>query len=111
MIDAARVSVFFIDDFQGVRADEVGSSALITDAALRHDARLEIIDLRTQFRCAGSEEYIDWVDQLLEVRKTGVTEFTPGIFDVTIVGDPKRSKTASCASTYRPRRAYNCGLL
>ena len=88
LVDAARVSVFFLDDHQAVRADEVGSSAYLREAAVRHDARLETIDLRTQFRCAGSDEYIDWIDQLLEIRKTGVARLEAGIYDVRIVDDP-----------------------
>lgn len=88
MVDAAKVSVFFIDDHQGVRADEVGSTALIRETALRHEARYESIDLRTQFRCAGSDEYIDWVDQLLEVRKTGVQTFHSETFDVQTFETP-----------------------
>jgi hypothetical protein len=88
LVDAAKVSVFFIDDHQAVRPDEVGSTALIHEAATRHDARFESIDLRTQFRCAGSDEYIDWVDQLLEIRKTGVTMFPQHTFDVELLEDP-----------------------
>ena len=88
LIDAAKVSVFFIDDHQAVRPDEVGSTALIHEAAARHAARIEAVDLRTQFRCAGSDEYIDWVDQLLEIRKTGVRTFPQQAFDVALFEDP-----------------------
>ena len=88
LVDAAKVSVFFIDDYQAVRPDEVGSTALIREAAVRHEARFESIDLRTQFRCAGSDEFIDWVDQLLEIRKTGISTFSTHAFDVALVEDP-----------------------
>ena len=88
MIDAAKVTVFFIDDHQAVRADEVGSTKLIRDAAKQRAARYESIDLRTQFRCAGSDEYIDWLDQLLEIRKTGVARFAGGSFDVALSDGP-----------------------
>ena len=88
LVDAAKVSVFFIDDHQAVRPDEVGSTLLIREAATRHGARFESIDLRTQFRCAGSDEYIDWVDQLLEIRKTGITTFPQQTFDVELFKDP-----------------------
>ena len=58
------------------------------ETAIRHNARFETIDLRTQFRCAGSDEYIDWVDQLLEIRKTGVMKLASSAFEVDIVADP-----------------------
>jgi hypothetical protein len=88
LISASKVSVFFIDDHQSVRPGEVGSTAMIREAAIRNDARCEEIDLRTQFRCAGSDEYIDWLDQLLEIRKTGVTRLSASAFDFRIVDGP-----------------------
>ncbi|MBD5657189.1 MAG: DUF2075 domain-containing protein, partial [Candidatus Eremiobacteraeota bacterium] len=88
MVDAAKVSVFFIDDHQAVRPDEVGSTTLVRETAVRHNARFESIDLRTQFRCAGSDEYIDWIDQLLEIRKTGVKLFASGNFEVCLFDNP-----------------------
>ncbi len=89
MIDAAKVSVFFIDDHQSVRPGEVGSTALIREAAIRYGARCEEVDLRTQFRCAGSDEYIDWVDQVLEIRKTGVQQLEERFFDFELVDSPE----------------------
>ena len=71
LIDASRLAVFFIDDHQAVRPAEVGSTTLIREAAVRLGARYRETELSTQFRCAGSDEYVDWIDQLLEVRKTG----------------------------------------
>ena len=88
ILEATKVAVFFIDDHQAVRADEVGSTLLLHETAIRHNARFETIDLRTQFRCAGSDEYIDWVDQLLEIRKTGVMKLASSAFEVEIVADP-----------------------
>ena len=88
LIDASKVSVFFIDDHQSVRPGEVGSTAMIREAAIRHNAHCEEIDLRTQFRCAGSDEYIDWLDQLLEIRKTGVTRLNSSAFDFRLLDGP-----------------------
>ncbi len=88
LITASKTSVFFLDDFQVVRPGEVGSTAMIRETAVRFGARYEQIDLRAQFRCAGSDEYIDWLDQLLQIRKTGTTQLTDGNFDFRIVDDP-----------------------
>jgi uncharacterized protein len=85
LIEVARVSVFFIDDHQAVRPGEVGSTTLLREAAIRFGARCDEIDLRTQFRCAGSDEYIDWLDQLLEIRKTGVTSLPNDAFQFEII--------------------------
>ena len=89
LIQASRASVFFIDDFQVVRPGEIGSTQLIREAAVALDARYEETELRTQFRCAGSEQYVAWIDQLLEIRKTGTNELhLDEGFDFQIIDDP-----------------------
>jgi hypothetical protein len=58
LINAARVSVFFIDDLQVVRPGEIGSSSLIRDAAEAQGVPLYEFELDAQFRCNGSEAFI-----------------------------------------------------
>ena len=87
LLRAAKTTVFFIDDHQAVRPGEIGSTALVREAAMRSNARYEQIDLRTQFRCAGSDEYIDWVDQLLEIRKTATMYLDKSPFDFRLIDD------------------------
>ena len=70
LVHIARVSVFFIDDRQIVRPGEVGSSDLIQEAAKRAGAKLLEYELDAQFRCSGSDGFINWVDNTLEVRRT-----------------------------------------
>jgi hypothetical protein len=65
LIEAAKVSVFLLDENQYVRPDEIGTSDLVREAARRERARLREYDLAGQFRCGGCEEYIAWVDGLL----------------------------------------------
>lgn len=77
LIRAAKVTVFLIDDKQVVRPAEVGSSQLIRETAIRFDARFVQEDLQAQFRCAGSDEYIDWVDGLLKLRDSEVSTYDP----------------------------------
>jgi uncharacterized protein len=70
LIHVARVSVFFIDDRQIVRPGEVGSSELIQEAAKRAGAKLLEYELDAQFRCSGSDGFINWVDNTLDIRRT-----------------------------------------
>ncbi|MHB1192272.1 MAG: DUF2075 domain-containing protein [Longimicrobiales bacterium] len=69
-VRSARVSVFFLDDMQTVRPGEVGSSDLIRDEAHRQGADLDEYELEAQFRCAGSEGFVNWIDNTLGVRRT-----------------------------------------
>jgi DUF2075 family protein len=88
LVAAARLSVFFIDDHQAVRPGEVGSTTLIRETAASIDASFQEVELHTQFRCAGSDQYIDWLDQLLEIRKTGQESLGDSGFDFQIIDDP-----------------------
>lgn len=70
LIHAAKVTAFFIDDKQVVRPGEVGSTGLIRDAARRAGARLVEHELEAQFRCNGSDAYVQWVDNTLGLEET-----------------------------------------
>ena len=70
LFDASKVAVFFIDDRQIVRPDEIGSSRLIAGFAKSHDIRLYECDLTAQFRCNGSDAFINWVNHTLNIEVT-----------------------------------------
>lgn len=68
IVDAAKVSVFLLDQQQGVRMNEVGSVWGIQDYAESQGIPVHIYDLDLQFRCAGSESYIKWVEHALALK-------------------------------------------
>lgn len=70
LVQAAKVSVFFIDDYQVVRPYEQGSSDLIRRTAKKHGTELFEFELKTQFRCSGSDGYLNWLDNALGIRET-----------------------------------------
>lgn len=70
IINAAKVSVFFIDDNQVVRPDEIGSTAYIAKYALDNGCQVYIEELDAQFRCNGSEGFINWINNTLGIRQT-----------------------------------------
>jgi hypothetical protein len=69
LIRCAKTAVFFIDDKQNVRSQEVGSSKLIEQIALQYKASFESVQLVTQFRCNGSDGYLDWLEYVLGYSK------------------------------------------
>ena len=71
LINSAKVSVFFIDEHQLVRPEEIGSIKLITEAAKKFGAKVYNFQLKTQFRCSGSDGYLNWIDSLLNINDTG----------------------------------------
>lgn len=70
IIKAAKVSVFFIDDDQVVRPDEIGSSDYIKMWAEKFHCRFYEFQLETQFRCAGSDGFVNWINNTLGIRRT-----------------------------------------
>ncbi len=70
ILDASRVSVFFIDDLQVVRPGEVGSTDLIREAAAMRSLEVREFELTAQFRSNGSDSFIQWVDNTLEMART-----------------------------------------
>ncbi|MBL8224270.1 MAG: DUF2075 domain-containing protein [Chromatiales bacterium] len=70
LLDAAKVAVFFIDDKQVVRPNEVGSTKLILEAAAVIGAEVSEFELEVQFRCAGSDGFVNWIDNTLGIRRT-----------------------------------------
>jgi hypothetical protein len=89
LISAAKVSVFFIDDMQVVRPGELGSAALIRDGARRMKADESEFTLETQFRCGGSDAYISWIENTLELNRTPDVMWNAAEeFDFDVVDSP-----------------------
>jgi len=86
LLRVSKVLVVFIDDLQGVRPGEVGNSALVREAAARGGATLMEFELEAQFRCNGSDGFVNWVDNTLGIRRTANVLWDSGdAFDFRIV--------------------------
>ena len=90
ILDASRVTVFFIDDMQVVRPGEVGSTDLIREAAAKRSLAVREFELQAQFRSNGSDSFIEWVDNTLEMdRNPQVLWPADDEFDFRVVGSVK----------------------
>ena len=88
LIRSAKVTVFFIDDKQAIRGVEIGSAKLVKEAAARWNAGVEECELTSQFRCNGSDNYMDWLEQVL-YNKPVTAVFHKEDFDLRIFDSPK----------------------
>ena len=89
LLDAARVPVFLLDEFQVVRPGEQGTVEDIEKHAANHGIEVVKIDLDAQFRCGGSEEYVRWAKRLLGLEPGGPIEWTGDPhFDVEVADSP-----------------------
>jgi hypothetical protein len=75
LIRASRVTAFFLDDNQSVRSGEIGRAERIVSTAQRLGIPVESFHLDAQFRCAGSESYIAWVEHLFGHRTVNDLEW------------------------------------
>jgi hypothetical protein len=71
LIDAARVPVFLLDEYQVVRPGETGTPNLIRSAAAERGIDVIEVPLDAQFRCGGSRAYEEWVRRLLGIDEGG----------------------------------------
>lgn len=81
IINASKCAVFFIDEFQRVHMEDAGSISEIEKFALEAGATIETFELKSQFRCNGSDGYLNWLDSVLEIRSTANFAFDKKAFD------------------------------
>jgi hypothetical protein len=78
-----------------VRPDEIGSADLIRQTAKANGAELHEIKLEAQFRCSGSDAFIQWVENTLELDRTPTVLWNlNNSFEFRIVGSPEALDTA-----------------
>lgn len=70
LLEASKVSVFFIDDKQIVRPNEIGSSEYIRQCSLQKNRKVLEYKLEAQFRCNGSDAFVNWVNNTLGIERT-----------------------------------------
>jgi len=88
IINASLTSVFFIDEEQIVTSKDIGSIKEIEKWALREGAKLQISELVSQFRCGGSDGYISWLDNILQIRETANYSLENIPYDFQVIDDP-----------------------
>ena len=88
IIHAAVCSVFFIDESQRVTMDDIGSVDEIKKWAKAEDSEVIEMELVSQFRCNGSNGYLAWIDNLLEIRETANYNLEGLDYEVILCDDP-----------------------
>ncbi len=90
IINAAKVSVFFIDEDQIVTTKDFGSIAEIKKQAkilgvtVHHKDEYNLI---SQFRCGGSNEYLAFLDHILKIRHISNLESLEVKYDFRVYDD------------------------
>lgn len=88
LINAAKTTIFFIDEHQRVRLDDFGTIEEIQKQSKELDAELTNTELVSQFRCNGSDGYLAWIDDVLEIRETANVNYIGKDYDFKVYDDP-----------------------
>jgi len=112
LLRAGKVCVFFIDEDQIVRPGEIGSIELIKSYAEKFGAVIHEHELDAQFRCNGSDAFVNWINNTLGVKRTANViwdlheEFDFKIFHSPQELDDAIRKKVSGGSTGRVTAGY-----
>ncbi|MBO8428099.1 MAG: DUF2075 domain-containing protein [Firmicutes bacterium] len=88
-IKASKVSIFFVDDDQRITInDKYDVNSIIMYAKNENAIIHKPYELTSQFRCDGSDGYISFLNNLLEIKQTANTNFEFNNLKVKVFDDP-----------------------
>ena len=88
IIAASKFSIFFLDEDQKVTLKDIGSKEQVVHWAKQANATVTELELDSQFRCNGSNDYLAWLDNTLQIRKTANETLDTRSYDFRIVSNP-----------------------
>lgn len=93
IIKSGLVTIFFIDEDQMIRPEDIGSVEEIIRVANEHNANITELELSAQFRCSGAEGYVNWLDNTLHLKETANYDgWEDSGFEFIIFDDPNDLK-------------------
>lgn len=92
IIQAARLSVFFIDESQRVTVKDIGSEDEIKHWAEVNGSAVYEEELFSQFRCNGSDGYLAWLDDVLEIRETANYDIEGIDYEFMVLDTPQEMR-------------------
>lgn len=89
LIRASHLSVFLLDEDQKVTLKDIGDKEEITRWAKKLKAEITFLKLGSQFRCNGSDGYLAWLDNTLQIRDTANTTMDGIEYDFRVFDNPR----------------------
>ncbi|VTP96685.1 ATP/GTP-binding protein [Pseudomonas aeruginosa] len=97
LIEASKCVIFFIDEDQRVTLSDIGSKQAIREFAKAKGATIEEYSLASQFRCNGSDSYLAWLDDVLDIRPTANQQLDASQYDFKVFDTPEALHAAIAA--------------
>lgn len=88
IINASKLTVFFLDENQRVTLNDIGSLEEIENWSNKLGATIHCMELRSQFRCNGSDGYLAWLDSTLQIRDTANSTLENIDYDFRVFDSP-----------------------
>lgn len=92
LIASSKLAIFFIDENQRVHIDDVGNKDIIKKYAKEMGAVTTSMVLESQFRCNGSDGYLAWIDDVLDIRQTANKNFISQEYNFQVYQDPNKMR-------------------
>ena len=105
IIHASKCSVFFIDESQRVTMSDIGSVAEIEKWAKHENSEITYMELKSQFRCNGSDGYLAWLDDVLDIRETANYDMDDIDYDIRICDTPNEVRNIVIERNKAPNHA------
>lgn len=83
IIASSACSVFFVDEAQKVTWSDIGEISEIKRFASEYGAQIQEFELVSQFRCGGSDDYLEWLGAILGIKSSNQL-FTKNSFDFRV---------------------------
>jgi len=88
IINASKFSIFFLDEDQRVTLKDIGQKDEIIKWAHLSNASITELELNSQFRCNGSDGYLAWLDNTLQIRETVNQDLSGVDYDFRVLDNP-----------------------
>lgn len=88
IIRSSNCSVFFLDENQKVSMKDIGTKDEIKFHAQNLNAEVHELTLSSQFRCNGSDAYLAFLDNLLQIRETANTDLNNINYEFKVCNSP-----------------------
>jgi len=92
LIHASKLCIFFVDEDQRVTFRDIGSKAEIlawaNSLGISHPISVHTLALESQFRCNGSDGYLAWLDNTLQIRPTANETLQADEYEFRIFDSP-----------------------
>jgi len=102
---ASRLSVFFLDQDQRVTLKDIGSRDEVRRWAKKLGADLTEMKLESQFRCNGSDGYLSWINNTLQIEDTANTTLAGIDYDFQVFDSPNDLRTKIVALNQENNKA------